>query len=98
MIDIPQFKTPVDEDLYVSMFEDKLAAYTTLMDKVKDAMYGPGFGNYSNLPGTCLQVLEKITSDLINLTSHDYGIIKNKEPEWAHPESSLAKNYSLGDK
>ena len=98
MIDIPQFKTPTDEDMYVSMFEDKLAAYTTLMDKVKDAMYGPGFGNYSNLPGTCLQVLEKITTDLVDATSHDYGIIKKNQPEWAHPESSLAKNYSLGDK
>jgi len=98
MIDIPQFKTPTDEDLYISMFEDKLAAYTTLMDKVKDAMYGPGFGNYSNLPGTCQQVLEKITTDLINLTSYRYDRIKKNQPEWAHPESSLAKNYSLGEK
>ena len=98
MIDIPQFKTPVDQDLYVDMFEDKLTAYITLMDKVKEAMYGVGGGNYANLPGTCLQVVEKITTDLVDATSHDYGIMKKNEVGWAHPESSLSKNYSLGDK
>ena len=88
MIDIPPFKKPTDEDLYLDMFDDKLAAYTTLMDKVKDALYGPGFGNYSNLPGSCFQVLEKITSDLINLTSHEY----------AHVQKASLKDYTLGDK
>ena len=88
MIDIPPFKTPTDEDLYLDMFDDKLTAYVALMDKVKDALYGPGFGNYSNLPGSCFQVLEKITSDLINLTSHEY----------AHVQKNTLKNYSLGEK
>jgi len=88
MIDIPPFKTPTDEDLYLDMFDDKLTAYVTLMDKVKDALYGPGFGNYSNLPGSCFQVLEKITSDLVNLTSHEYVLVQ---------KNSL-KNYSLGEK
>lgn len=88
MIDIPSFKTPTDEDLYLDMFDDKLTAYVTLMDKVKDALYGPGFGNYSNLPGSCFQVLEKITSDLVNLTSHEYVLVQ---------KNSL-KNYSLGEK
>lgn len=88
MIDIPFFKKPTDEDLYLDMFDDKLTAYTTLMDKVKNALYGPGSGNYSNLPGSCLQVVEKITSDLINLTSHEY----------AHVQKASLKNYTLGDK
>jgi hypothetical protein len=88
MIDIPEFKTPTDEDLYLDMFDDKLNAYVTLMGKVKDSLYGPGFGNYSNLPGSCFQVLEKITSDLVNLTSHEYVLIQ---------KNSL-KNYSLGEK
>jgi hypothetical protein len=88
MIDIPPFKTPTDEDLYLDMFDDKLTAYLALMDKVKDAIYGPGFGNYSNLPGSCFQVLEKITSDLVNVTSHEYVLVQ---------KNSL-KNYSLGEK
>jgi hypothetical protein len=88
MIDIPPFKTPTDEDLYLDMFDDKLTAYVTLLDKVKDALYGKGFGNYANIPGTCQQVLEKITSDLVNLTSHEY----------AHVKSNTLKDYTLGDK
>jgi hypothetical protein len=87
MIDIPRFNKQTDEDLYLDMFDDKLAAYTMLMDKVKDAIYGPGFGNYANLPGSCFQVLEKITSDLVNLTSHEYA-----------QQSATLKNYSLGEK
>ena len=88
MIDIPEFKTPTDEDLYLDMFDDKLTAYVALMDKVKDALYGPGFGNYSNLPGSCFQVLEKITSDLVNVTSHEYVLV----------QKNTLKNYSLGEK
>jgi hypothetical protein len=88
MIDIPPFKKPTDEDLYLDMFDDKLTAYLALMDKVKDAIYGPGFGNYSNLPGSCFQVLEKITSDLVNVTSHEYVLV----------QKNTLKNYSLGEK
>ena len=88
MIDIPPFKTPTDEDLYLDMFDDKLTAYVTLLDKVKDALYGKGYGNYANIPGTCQQVLEKITSDLINVTSHEYAQIKY----------NTLKDYTLGDK
>lgn len=87
MIDIPPFKKPTDEDLYVDMFDDKLTAYITLMDKVKEAMYGKGYGNYANLPGSCQQVVEKITTNLINLTSHEY----------AQQQASL-KDYTLGEK
>lgn len=88
MIDIPPFKTPIDQDLYLDMFDDKLTAYITLMDKVKEAMYGKGHGNYANLPGTCQQVIEKITTDLINLTSHEY----------AQVQKASLKDYTLGDK
>lgn len=88
MIDIPAFQSTTDEDLYISMFEDKLTAYTTMLDKVKDAMYGPGYGNYANLPGTCQQVLESITTNLVNLTSHEY----------VHVKKNTLKDYTLGDK
>lgn len=89
MIDIPPFEQPNDEERYISIFEDKLVAYTTLMDKVKDSLYGSGFGNYSNLPGTCIQVVEKITTDLINLTSHEYTQTK---------QNDKLSGFSLGDK
>ena len=98
MIDIPRFDTPTDQDLYTDLFDDKLTAYAAMMDKVKDVLYGPGFGNYSNLPGTCFQVLEKITTDLVDATTHDYVLTKKNKVGWANPESSLAKNYTLGDK
>lgn len=87
MIDIPRFNKVTDQDVYLDMFDDKLTAYTTLMDKVKDALYGPGYGNYSNLPGTCLDVVERITTGLINLTSHEYS-----------QHSATLKSYTLGDK
>jgi len=88
MIDIPPFDKTSEEDAYLSIFEEKLTTYSTLMDKVKDALYGPGFGNYANLPGTCFQVLEKITTDLVNSTSHDYEFHYNK----------TLNDYTLGDK
>lgn len=87
MIDIPRFNKVTDQDVYLDIFDDKLTAYITLLDKVKDALYGKGFGNYANIPGTCQQVLEKITSDLINLTSHEYS-----------QHSATLKDYTLGDK
>jgi len=88
MIDIPPFKTPTDQDLYLDMFDDKLTAYITLLDKVKETMYGTGHGNYANLPGSCLEVVERITTNLINLTSHEY----------AHIKHNTLTNYTLGDK
>ena len=88
MIDIPPFNKTSEQDIYLSIFEEKLTTYCTLMDKVKDALYGPGFGNYTNLPGSSFQVLEKITSDLINVTSNEYALTTR----------NTLNNYTLGDK
>ena len=86
---MPDFQSPQEEDYYHNIFDDKLTTYITLLDKVKEAMYGTGYGNYANLPGSCQQVLEKITSDLINSSTLYYRHV---------PFNDTLKDYTLGDK
>ena len=62
---IPTFKSEKDEAEFVFLFEDKAQTYINLMNKVKDMMYGTGYGDYRNLPGTCQEVLKDITQSLL---------------------------------
>ena len=102
MSNFPNFKTVEDETLYYEIFEENLTTYKYVLDKVKDELYGTGFGNYSNLPGSCFEVVYKITNTLINETTQKFRdqkpeyIRPQSPPQWAHPESSL--HFTLGEK
>jgi hypothetical protein len=69
---LPDFKTPQDEDLFYTIFDDKLATYSYVLNKVKEELYGKGTGNFANLPGSCFEVVNDITKILIEDTKEEY--------------------------
>ena len=75
---IPNFKSEKDEAEYVFLFEDKANTYITLMNKVREMMFGTGNGDYRNLPGSCLEVVRDITQSLLYDVEYEF--------EQAHPE------------
>jgi hypothetical protein len=78
-MDLPDFKNGDDEILYYEIFEENLTAYKFMLDKVKEELYGKGTGNYSNLPGSCFEVVNDITRSLMYQTSTQF---KYSKPEY----------------
>ena len=62
---IPNFQSEDHQTEYELIFEQKATIYINMMNKVKDMMYGTGYGNYANLPGTCQEVIKDITQSLL---------------------------------
>jgi len=62
---IPKFKSTEHQEEFELVFAEKAVEYIKLMNVVKELMYGAGTGNYSNLPGTCLEVVRDITHSLL---------------------------------
>jgi len=62
---IPTFKSQEHEDEYTLLFAQKANTYISLMNHVRDMMYGTGNCDYRNLPGTCLEVVRDITQSLL---------------------------------
>lgn len=50
---------------YYDAIEECIEDYMYVMNKVRENMYGAGGGNYSNLPGTCIEQVRKITEYVI---------------------------------
>ena len=75
---IPNFKSQEHEDEYTLLFAQKANTYITLMNQVRDMMYGSGNGDYRNLPGTCLEVVKEITQSLLYDVEFEF--------EQTHPE------------
>ena len=59
------FKTTEHQEEFELIFAEKATEYVKLLDVVKELMYGKGTGNYANLPGTCLEVVNDITRSLL---------------------------------
>ena len=78
-MEFPKFKSSGDETLYYEIFEENLATYKFMLDKVREELYGKGNGNYSNLPGSCFEVLNDITRSLVFQTSTQF---KHEKPEY----------------
>jgi uncharacterized protein (DUF169 family) len=72
MSSFPNFKSQQHHEDYVGIFKERVENYIALMNIVKDEMYGIGAGNYSNLPGTCQEVLLEITRSIMYDTSTDF--------------------------
>ena len=87
---IPDFQSPEHQTEFELLFEQKATIYINLMNKVKDMMYGPGGGNYSNLPGTCQEVLRDIAQSLIYDTEYAF---KDAHPEYKNGEDELFIPY-----
>lgn len=80
MSDIPNFKSPEDETLFYDIYEEKLIQYKFLLDKVREVMFdGKGGGSYMNVPGSMLDVMQRICRELIYETSERFG---KERPEY----------------
>jgi len=87
---IPDFQTEEHQAEFELLFEQKATVYINMMNKVKDLMYGPGGGNYANLPGTCQEVIKEITQSLIYDTEYAF---KDAHPEYKNGEDELFIPY-----
>jgi len=87
---IPNFHSKEHQEEFELLFAEKATTYIKLMDIVKELMYGTGNGNYSNLPGTCLEVVQSIASTLIYDTEYAF---KDTHPEYKNGEDELFIPY-----
>jgi len=87
---IPDFQTEEHQQEFEVLFEQKAQVYINMMNKVKDLMYGVGGGNYSNLPGTCQEVIKDITQSLIYDVEYAF---KDAHPEYKSSEDELFIPY-----
>ena len=85
-MNVPTFKSEKHEAEFVFIFEDKAQTYINLMNKIKDMMYGPGTGNYANLPGSCLEVVNDITRSLLYDAETQF---KEDHPEYKTEEDEI---------
>ena len=95
---IPDFQSPEHQQEFEALFEQKATTYIDLMNKVKDMMYGTGGGNYSNLPGTCQEVLRDITQSLMYDVEYAFKAAhqeyKNSEDDVFIPYKSFKENVT----
>ena len=89
-MNIPNFQTEEHQQEFELLFEQKAQVYINMMNKVKDMMYGPGGGNYANLPGTCQEVIKDITQSLIYDVEYAF---KDAHPEYKNGEDELFIPY-----
>ena len=87
---IPDFQTEEHQAEFELLFEQKATVYINMMNKVKDLMYGPGGGNYANLPGTCQEVIKDITQSLIYDVEYAF---KDAHPEYKNSDDELFIPY-----
>jgi len=76
---IPNFKSQEHEDEFTLIFAQKANTYISLMNHVRDMMYGSGNGDYRNLPGSCLEVVRDITQSLLYDVEYTF---KEEHPEY----------------
>ena len=87
---IPDFQSPEHQEEFELLFEQKATLYINMMNKVRDLMYGPGGGNYANLPGTCQEVIKDITQSLIYDVEYAF---KDSHPEYKNSDDELFIPY-----
>ena len=87
---IPNFQSEEHQQEFELLFAEKAVTYIKLMDVVKELMYGTGHGNYSNLPGTCLEVVQSIASTLMYDTEH---VFKDAHPEYKTDDDDIFIPY-----
>ena len=86
---IPDFQTEDHQQEFELLFEQKAQVYINMMNKVKELMYGPS-SNYSNLPGTCLEVVKDITQSLVYDVEYAF---KDAHPEYKNSDDELFIPY-----
>lgn len=71
-MEIPKFADKNEELKYWENFDINVMEYLTALNKVKEEMYGKGGGNYSNLPGSCTQIVVDVTNRIIDKTTQEF--------------------------
>jgi len=87
---IPNFQSKEHQEEFELLFTEKATTYIKMMDIVKELMYGTGHGNYANLPGTCLEVVQSIASTLMYDTEY---VFKDAHPEYKNGDDDLFIPY-----
>ena len=85
-MNIPTFKTTEHQEEFELVFAEKAVEYVKLMNVVKELMYGAGTGNYANLPGSCLEVVNDITRSLLYDAEYQF---KENHPEYKTDDDEL---------
>jgi len=85
-MNIPTFNTPEHQEEFELIFAEKAVTYIKLLDTVKELMYGTGTGNYANLPGTCLEVVNDITRSLLYDAETQF---KENHPEYKTEDDEI---------
>jgi hypothetical protein len=78
---IPNFKSQEDCDVFLKMFEDRLAVKVAMLNRVKGELY-PGF-EWVSLPPSSLETINDITQSLLYDVEYTF---KEKYPEYKTEE------------
>jgi len=85
-MNIPTFNTPEHQEEFELVFAEKAVEYVKLMNVVRELMYGTGNGNYANLPGSCLEIVNDITRSLLYDCETQF---KEYHPEYKTDEDEI---------
>lgn len=83
---IPNFKSKEHSNEFCLSFQEKARTYVTFMRIVKELMYGTESGNFSNLPGSCQEVIRDITTSILYGVEYEF---KENHPEYKNDEDEM---------
>ena len=83
---IPTFKSKEHSNEFCLSFQEKARTYVTFMGIVKELMYGTESGNFSNLPGSCQEVIRDITTSILYGVEYEF---KENHPEYKNDEDEM---------
>ena len=81
---IPNFKNKEDCDVFLKMFEDRLAVKVAMLNRVKGELY-PGF-EWVSLPPSSLETINDITQSLLYDVEYTF---KDNHPEYKTDDDEI---------
>ena len=81
---IPNFKNKEDCDVFLKMFEDRLAVKVAMLNRVKEELY-PKF-EWASLPPSSLETINDITQSLLYDVEYTF---KEKYPEYKTDDDEM---------
>ena len=81
---IPNFKNKEDCDVFLKMFEDRLAVKVAMLNRVKEELY-PKF-EWASLPPSSLETINDITQSLLYDVEYTF---KEEHPEYKTDDDEM---------